>query len=83
MDTIRVVEERAPYLLIAQMDRFAVVERRNGRFYNLHCEHRDPAPITDAGALSVVGKDWCDELTARRIFNDVVSRYTDLAERLR
>jgi hypothetical protein len=82
METFRVVEQSAPYLLIALQDRFAVVERRNGKLYNLHCAHRGPAPMTDAGALSVVGKDWCDEHTARRLFDDVVTRYTDLGEHL-
>jgi hypothetical protein len=83
MDTVRIMEERAPYLLLARDDRFAVVERRNGRLYNLHGHDRGPAPMTDAGALSIVGRDWCDEWTARRMFSDIVGRYAELAERLR
>ena len=64
METIRIVDERAPYLLIAHKDRFAVVERRSGKLYNPHCGHRMPALMTDAGARSVVGEEWCDETTA-------------------
>lgn len=82
MESIHIVAESAPYLLIVREDRFAVVERRNGKIYNLHSLHRRPALMTDAGALSIVGGDWCDELTARRLFSDVVSRYIELAERL-
>lgn len=82
MEPIRIVEESAPYLLIVREDRFAVIERRNGRIYNLRSLHRRPALMTDAGALSIVGRDWCDEPTARRLFSDVVSRYVELAERL-
>ena len=82
METIRIVEERAPYLLIAYKGRFAVVERRNGKLYTLYRGHRAPAPMTDAGALAVVGKDWCDEKAARRVFSYIVTRYADLAEHL-
>jgi hypothetical protein len=82
MDTIRVVAERAPYLLIAHRNRFAVVERRNGKLYNLHHRHRGPCLMTDAGALAVVGDDWCDESSAYRLFMEIVTRYSDLAEHL-
>lgn len=81
--TVRIVERHAPYLLIARQDRFAVVERRNGKLYNLHCGRRTPGEMTDTGALDVVGKDWCDEDMARRLFNEVTTRYDDLAEHIR
>ena len=80
--TIRVVERRAPYLLIARQGRFAVIERRNGKLYNLHCGRRAPGEMTDAGALAIVGQDWCDEATARRLFDEIATRYDDLAEHL-
>ena len=82
MEAIRIVDERAPYLLIAHGHRFAVIERRNGNFYNLHSGDRAPAPMTDAGALAVVGTDWRDEETARRVFDEIVTRYSDLAEHM-
>ncbi len=50
MHAIRVVEERAPYLLLARGDRFAVVELRAGKLYNLHCGKREPEPLTDEPA---------------------------------
>ena len=80
--TIRVVERHAPYLLIARQGRFAVIERRNGKLYNLHCGRRAPGEMTDAGALDIVGKDWCDERTARRLFDEIATRYDDLIEHL-
>ena len=80
--TIHVVARHAPYLLIARHGRFAVIERRNGRLYNLHCGRRAPGEMTDAGALDIVGKDWCDEATARRLFDQLATRYDDLAERM-
>lgn len=82
MDTIRVVAERAPYLLIAHEGRFAVVERRNGKLYNLYHRQRGPCLMTDAGALAVVGRDWRDEGSAYRLFLEIVTRYSDLAEHL-
>ena len=80
MHAIRVVEERTPYLLLARGDRFAVVERRAGHLYNLHCGKREPEPLTDEGAEHAVGHGWCDESSARRVFEEVSARYAQLAE---
>ena len=82
MHAIRVVEERAPYLLLARDDRFAVVERRAGKLYNLHCGKREPEPLTDEGAEHAVGNGWCDESAARRVFEEITARYQELAEHL-
>src|SRR5260221_14481356 len=73
--TVRVVERRAPYLLIARRGRFAVVERRNGKLYNLHCGRRAPGEMTDAGPRDILGKDWRDEGTARRLFDEAATRH--------
>jgi hypothetical protein len=80
--SIRVVERRPPYLLIVEHGRFAVVERRNGKLYNLNCGRRAPSEITDRGALAAVGAAWCDERTARRLFDEITARYAELAEHL-
>jgi hypothetical protein len=83
MHDVRIVEERAPYLLLARGDRFAVVERRAGRLYNLHCGRREPAPLTDEGVDAAVGETgWCDEIRARQVFCEVTSEYARLAERI-
>ena len=81
MHAIRIVEERAPYLLIAHGKGFAIVERRAGKLYNLHCGERDPEPLSDEGAEHAVGEDgWCDERTARRKFDEVTAGYQKMAE---
>jgi hypothetical protein len=83
MGKIRIVEEREGYLLLARGERFAVVERRNGKLYRLECGHRDSEPISDLGMMHAVGDHgWCDEITARRLLNEILVRYHDLAERM-
>ena len=81
MLAVQVVAERAPYLLLAKRDRYAVVERRAGRLYAVTGVRRS-APMTDAGAEAVVGDAWCNERQARHLFDDVVARYVALAERM-
>ena len=83
MGTIRIAEERAPYLLLARGDRFAVVERRNGQLYNLRGGRRQPDALTETGAEHAVGTDWGDETRARRRFHEITARYRDLAEHMR
>ena len=61
---------------------FGQCERRNGKLYNHHGGRREPALMTDTGARAVVGKDWCDERTASRLFAEFATRYADLAEHL-
>ena len=82
MHEVRISEERAPYLLLARGNLFAVVERRNGQFYNLHRGRREPSALTEKGAEHAVGNDWCDEIRARRLFNEITARYRDLAEHM-
>jgi hypothetical protein len=72
---------RAPYLLLARQNRYAVVERRAGQLYAVTGQRRS-APMTDAGAEAVIGSDWWDEAQARRLFDEIVSRYAALAERM-
>lgn len=81
MLAIQVVAERAPYLLLAKEKRYAVVERRAGQLYAVEGLRRS-APMTDAGADAVVGNDWWDDARARRLFDEIVSRYAALAERM-
>jgi hypothetical protein len=82
MHNVRIVEEQASYLLLARGDRFAVLERRNGQFYNLHRGQREPDPLTDMGAEHSVGTDWCDEISARRLFDEITTQYRQFAEHM-
>lgn len=81
---VHIVEERPPYLLVNRDGdgRYAVVERRVGKFYNLHCGKREPEPMTDEGVEHAVGNDWCDEGHARLVFSEITERYRDLAEHI-
>ncbi len=80
-----VIEERGTHLLIAQGNRFVIVERRNNRLYNCHSGKRDGIA---ADALSAIAEivdetDWVNEATARRAFDEIASRGTELAEHMR
>lgn len=83
MRTVKIVAEHAPFVLVRQGNRYAVVERRNARFYELRGGVRTPVPMSDSGFASAVGDNWCSESTARHRFADIVTRYTELAERMR
>ena len=85
MPRIHIVDERAPYLLVVRDDdQFAVVERRAGKLYPLHGGRREPEPPSNMGAEHAVaiGRGWCTESTARRVFEEVTTRYRTLAETL-
>jgi hypothetical protein len=83
MDAIRVIEERAPYLLIAHGRGFAVVERRAGKLYPVVNGERHPDPLTDEGAEHAVGTDgWRDERTARQTFEEITGGYKQMAEKI-
>ena len=77
---IRVVEERDHYLLIADGDRFAVVERRAGKLYPLRDGARDGVALDDPRLPSLIARhEWCDEVEARRVLNELLNRQDRLA----
>ena len=84
MTTI-IVEEGGSLLLVAQGSRFAVIERRNNRLYNCHGGKRDGIAADNLAAIEEIvdETDWVNETAARRAFNEVVSRGTELSERMR
>jgi hypothetical protein len=75
---MRIVEERDNYLLIEAGGRWAVVERRAGRFYPM----RDGARPGEGADPAAAAEEWSDELAARAKLHDVEQRRRDLAERL-
>jgi hypothetical protein len=81
MHNVRILDEQGSYLLLTRGDLFAVLERRNGQLY-IHRGPRAPDALTDKGAENAVGDDWCEEIKARRLFNDITARYRDLAEHM-
>ena len=83
--TISIIEESGgTHLLVARGSQFAIVERRNNRFYSCHAGKRDGVAADNLSAISEVvdETDWVDEATARAAFDEVISRGTGLAERM-
>ncbi len=80
-----IIEEKGGHLLIASEDRFAVVERRNNRFYNCHDGKREGVAADDLSMIAQILEkgDWIDEATARAAFTEAAARYTKLAEEMR
>lgn len=80
-----IIEEGGSFLLIARGDRFAIIERRNNHLYNCHGGKRHGTATADLSEVAEIvdEADWVNEATARGTFNEVVSRYTDLAEHMR
>jgi hypothetical protein len=76
---MRVVEERDNYLLIEADGRWAVVERRAGRFFPVRDGAREGS---GAGEPAAAAEDWSDEIAARAKLGDLEQRRRDLAERL-
>ena len=77
-----IIEEKGSHLLIASEGRFAVVERRNNRFYNCHDGKREGVAADNLSTVAQILEegDWVDEATARAAFTEAAARYTDLAE---
>ena len=80
---IVVVADQDTHLLISDDQHYAVVERRNGRFYNCHDSKRDGVPDISAVGQVLGRSDWTDEATARATFDDVVDRGVRLAQKIR
>ena len=81
---MREVEARDNYILLEDAGRWAVVERRAGRYYSLRDAKRDGADPADAAALRrIVGEDgWSDELAARGVLKDAADGHDRLANRI-
>jgi hypothetical protein len=82
---VTIVAEQQNYLLVARGDRFAVIERRNGRVYNCHDGKRDGICLDDLPAISGIldEGDWVDKSTAQAALDEAVFRWTELAEHMR
>jgi hypothetical protein len=78
---MREVESRDNYILLEDGDRWAVVERRAGRYYPLRARARDGADPRDAAALRrVIGEaGWTEEMEARRLLKEAAEGYDRLA----
>jgi hypothetical protein len=82
--TVTVVAEQGSHLLITDGERYAVLERRDDHLYNCHDRARAGIPARDiSGADQILDdSDWNDRETAQATFNAVVTRGSDLAQRM-
>jgi hypothetical protein len=77
--TVIVVAEQGSHLLITDGERYAVVERRKD-----YHKPRDGIPAKDLSAARRIldNSDWNDRETAQATFDAVVTRGSDLAQRI-
>ncbi len=82
---VTIIAEHGTHLLIACGDRFALIERRNGRLYSCHEGEREGIPVAELNAVSNIldERDWTDQATAQAAFNEIIERGTELAEGMR
>jgi hypothetical protein len=80
---VTAVVDQGTHLLIADGSRYAVIERRDGHFFNCHGGSRDGIDdLADVGRILDAG-DWMNEATARTTFEEIVARGNQLAQGIR
>jgi hypothetical protein len=82
--TVTVVAEQGSHLLIRDGERYAVLEQRDDHLYNCHDTTRDGIPAKDISAADQIldDSDWNDRKTAQATFDAIVTRGSDLAQRM-
>lgn len=80
---VKVIKKSGSHLLVAHRNHFAIVERRNNRFYNCHAHDR--AAVSQLSAVWEIlnETDWMDPATGWATFQDVVARGRHFAETMR
>ncbi len=82
--TVTIISQQGSHLLIADHDRYAVIERRQDHYYNCHDAGRAGISVN---ALSEIGtivdaSDWTDRESAQATFDSIIQRGTELAQRM-
>jgi hypothetical protein len=73
-------ERKGSHVLVELDGRCAVVERRNGKIYNLKPGRRCGYDDTEAGIMVCVGEDgWQTRAAAKRLFAEVTRQGERLA----
>jgi hypothetical protein len=79
-----IVEAHGSFLLIRAGARFAVVEKRAGRFYPMMPGDRESEPMSAEGMAKVMAEEgWLSEQEARQLFKELSTRGDRLAQVLR
>jgi hypothetical protein len=81
---VAVIADHGTHLLIADGERYAVIERREDHLYNCHGGERAGIPVKDLSAVGriLADSDWTDKVTAQANFDEVVTRGSQLAQRM-
>jgi len=80
----KVLGEQENYLLVSDGDRFAVVERRAGRYYSLYNRARTGVELDDRGVAELIRQSGVpDEIDARHLLADVATQWRELCEHVR
>jgi hypothetical protein len=82
--TVAIIADHGTHLLIADGQRYAVIERREDHLYNCHDAERAGIPAKDLSSVEQIlaDCDWTDRETAEATFDGVVTRGTELAQRM-
>jgi hypothetical protein len=82
--SVTIVAQQGSHLLIANQERYAVIERRQDRYYNCHDAARADMPantLSDVGTILDAG-DWLDRDTAQAAFDAITERGNELAQKM-
>jgi hypothetical protein len=83
--SVTIVTQQGSHLLIAaDQERYAVIERREGRYYNCHDAARAGIPVDALAEIGTVleAGDWADRDTAQAAFEAITQRGAELAQRM-
>ncbi len=82
--SVAIVSQQGSHLLIADQGRYAVIERRQGHYYNCHDAARTGIPVDALPEIGTIldADDWTDRDIAQAAFDDITQRGTELAQRM-
>jgi hypothetical protein len=82
---VSIVADQGTHLLVRQTGRFAIIERRANQLYNCHGGKRNSVAVDDISDVGTIldDDDWTDEATARKAFDEIVSRGAQLGQIMR
>jgi hypothetical protein len=82
--SVTIVAQQGSHLLIANQERYAVIERRQDRYYNCHDAARTGIPTSALSEIETIldPGDWTDRDTAQAAFDAITRRGNELAQRM-
>jgi len=82
--SVTIVSQQGSHLLIAEQGRYAVIERRQGHYYNCHDAARAGIPVDALSEIATIldTDDCTDRDTAQATFDQIAQRGNELAQRM-